>query len=194
MAFDNLTTYFVLLNKMGVGYSIVLNRVTIMKRKDFSRDAVTTLLLSLDTQYHLTITYSKYTSKEACRSVLNTFFNRLNAKIYKQRFKDGIAFLTGIAIQERSVAMDTFHFHILIEKSDYLPSIDRMNQLVKYQVNYFRRSTAKNTICDYLLQPYFNDGDNKLEHYLTKQFESITRPMDYTLKNMGVLTGSGVYF
>lgn len=165
-----------------------------MKHKDLSRETVESLLLNIDTHYHLTITFRKYTSKEACRTILNTFFNRLNAKIYKQRFNDGKAFLNGVAIQERSIEMDTYHFHILIEQDDYLPDIDRMNELVKYQVNYFRRSTAKDTICDYLLQPYYNDGDNKLEHYLTKQFEAITRPMDYTLKNIGVLSGTGACF
>jgi hypothetical protein len=158
------------------------------------KEQVVELMCAIAPQYHLTITCGKYTPEITCRNDLNKLLCLSNASIFQQRFKDGKSFLSGIAVQERSIAMDTFHFHILIANGEYVPSHERLDQVIAKHVNYFRKSKTKNTICEYQLQAYYNNGDNKLEHYLTKQFESSASKYDVALSNVGLLSAEGVCF
>jgi hypothetical protein len=162
--------------------------------KNSTRNLALRLLKANNTAFHLTITFSKYTTETTCRNGLNRFLKHLNTTLYKRRYKDGKSFLHGIAIQERSVAMLTYHFHILITDDEWLPSYERLDKLMLRQVNYFRKSTHKNTICDYQLQDYYNEGNDQLEHYLTKQYETCSGERDVELSNIGLLSADDVCF
>jgi hypothetical protein len=165
-----------------------------MSTNNSAKDQVIEMMLGINTGYHLTITFGKYTPEEACRNDLNKFFKHVNATLYKDQYNRGETFLNGIAIQERSIVMQTFHFHILIEQHQGLPSCDRLKQVIAKHVNYFKKSKHKTTIRDHQLQAYYNNGDNKLEHYLTKQFESSASKYDVALSNVGLLSAEGVCF
>jgi len=148
-------------------------------------------LLQNNTKYHLTITFKKYTPDKECRRLLNRFIKHLNRSIFKKRYDSGKSFIKGFAIQEYTHSMETSHFHLLIASDDWLPSIERLEQLIRRKVSYFRRSNSRYCITDYLLQAYYNDGNNKLERYLTKQFE-FNRSNSFN--NIGWLSDKDIYF
>lgn len=158
------------------------------------KDLLIETMLKINTGYHLTITFGKYTPEKTCRNELNKFLKHVNAALYKKQYIRGETFLNGIAIQERSIVMQTFHFHILIEQNQGLPSHERLDQVIAKHVNYFQKSKHKKTIRDHQLQAYYNNGDNKLEHYLTKQFELSDSKYDVALSNVGLLSADGVCF
>lgn len=137
------------------------------------RDAMIDWLIGNNTRYHLTLTLTRFTPEPVCASQLNKLIKHLNRAIYKRRFKDGLSFIKGFVVQERSTAMHTHHFHILISDDEWLPKRERFEHLIDKHVSYLKRNSGRYCIAHYLLQDYYNDGSNKLEHYLTKQFEFV---------------------
>lgn len=155
------------------------------------RDAIIDLLTSNNTKYHLTLTFNKFTPESTCIDCLNTLFKYLNRAIFRGRYSAGQSFLNGFVVQEYTHAMETYHFHILIANSPYLPSYKRFEQFLTKRLKYLKRYSSKHHITHHLLQEYFNDGSNRLETYLTKQFELFGRK---ATNRIGWLSESKIYF
>lgn len=135
------------------------------------RAAIIDWFLTNNTRYHLTLTFSHCTPQPVCLAYLNKLFKQLNRAIYKKRYAKGLSFLQGFAVQEYTNAINTYHYHILISDDACLPDKDRFDDLIQKQLTYLKRYGGKHYITHHLLQHYTNDGTNRLEHYLTKQFE-----------------------
>ncbi|MDP2716493.1 hypothetical protein [Rheinheimera sp.] len=156
-----------------------------------TRNAMIDWLLTNNTRYHLTVTFTRFTPEPVCVSRLNKLIKQLNRAIYKRRFKQGLSFLKGFAVQEYTTAMQTYHFHILIADDDWLPKHERFEQLLNKQLDYLKRYNSQYYIAHYLLQDYYNDGTNKLEWYLTKQFEF---GGSRSSNRVGWLSDTSIYF
>lgn len=157
---------------------------------DYRTDCID-LMTDLNSRYHITLTLTKFTPEKVGRKLLNLLLKQLNRVIYRKRYSDGKSFLTGVVVQEYSHCMETIHFHGLIEDEPYLPDLLRFDELVGKQIRDIRRSNPKYYITDHLVQEYVNDGDDKLERYLTKQFEFRG---NRSLNNIGLLTCDDVIF
>lgn len=141
------------------------------------RSAYVELLSSMDTKYHLTITFPMHTSKASCQNLLNLLLKNLNRRIYKKRYDKGQSYIQGAVIKEHTYAMDTDHYHILVVDDHHLPDYERMKNLIEKQLQLLGNdeihTKKKNYIAGYCLQHYYNSGSNNLEEYLTKQFEKV---------------------
>tara|TARA_R110000822_G_scaffold87042_1_gene202650 strand:- start:460 stop:876 length:417 start_codon:yes stop_codon:yes gene_type:complete len=122
----------------------------------------------------------------------------LNRKIYKKRYDQGKSCIQGVAVRERTPELSTDHFHMIIENSNSLPGYERFDALLKHQIQLLGGNSRygtpkKNYIADYKLQNYYNSGDNKLEAYLTKNFNALGRPLDLIIDDIGIM-GDSVMF
>lgn len=165
---------------------------------DKLREAYTELLSSMNTKYHLTITFPMHTSLRNCEALLNRLVLNLNRAIYKKRYDKGKSFIQGVAVREHTFAMNTDHYHILLVDDGYLPDYERMNTLIEKQLrllgNDSLHTKKKNYITRYRLQNYFNNGDDRLEGYVTKQFEGSVGGLRKTDGAVGLLGGGSVMF
>ena len=169
------------------------------KDRDENRSAYIELLAGLDTRYQLTLSFTKGTFETKSKELLNEFLKRVNRKIYKGRYNRGETFLRGFVVREFTYGMDTDHYHILIEDSPYMPNTKRMEAIIDKKVaglNKSLRNDKRSNSCieSAYLQDYYNEGDNKLEKYLTKVFEKQSYSIEKAADCIGYLTDSKVDF
>ena len=91
--------------------------------------------------------------------------------------------------------MASDHYHIMmVDREGWLPEPDRMNDLVGKQIRYVNRGSPRNIIKDYRLQDYYNEGNDGLENYITKQFDYPDYPWDKVHDSIGLLSHEQVLF
>lgn len=156
-------------------------------------------LASFDTKHHLTLTFPKDTNEYWTRRLLNQTIRHLNRSIYKGRYRRGESYLNGFAIRERTFAMNTDHYHILIHEGTYVPEREVLNHIMRKQVEYTKGHSIKgfkkkNYLADHYLQPYINEGKDRLENYLLKQFEFLSHPLQKAYDAIGILGPDEVSF
>jgi len=183
----------ILNNEVNEGYQYVI------KDRYITKEEIVKWLSLLNIKYHLTLSMREETSESQCRNLLNEALKHLNRRIYKGRYLKGKSNLEGLAIREDTLGYNTEHYHLLILHGDWVPEYDRMNHLVRGQVMYFdhdqvRKINKKNRITSYKLQKYFNEGDDGLESYLTKQFEFLSNPFQKAFDSIGILGNGKVAF
>lgn len=172
---------------------------TEIKRRMFIKKEVVKWLSKQNIKYHLTITFPKFTDEKWTRRLLNTLIKNLNRAIYKKRFSEGKSCLKGFAIRERSKKMMTDHYHILFSDNAWLPKTDKMEHLIDKQVRFLKTDLKtgkkkKYYIQDYLLQNYYNHGDDGLENYVSKQFEYLSIDIQKIKDSIGPLGFGDVVF
>lgn len=155
-------------------------------------------LARFDTKYHLTLNFPKDTNEYWTRRLLNQSLKHLNRSIYKDRYSRGESYLEGFAVRERTFAMNTDHYHILIHDGPFVPGALAIENRMRKQVEYTKRNSIrglrKNHLAGYKLQPYINEGNDGLENYLTKQFEWLSNPVQKAHDAIGILGSGEVMF
>jgi hypothetical protein len=147
----------------------------------------------------LTITLREGTSDAMCNRHLNEFLKRLNQRIYSRRYLNKGLHLQGFAVRERT-KRGTLHFHILIFFDANECSLTKLKDAINEVVNSYLRihtSTGSKPIFEHTgvhLAAYNNEGNNRLEAYLTK---TISNPHSYnedTTSPIGLLGVNNVEF
>lgn len=164
-----------------------------------TKEEIVKWLSSFNIKYHLTLSMREETSEVHARKLLNEILKHLNRRIYKGRYERGESSLKGFAVREDTWGYNTEHYHLLILHGVWVPEYDRMDQLVRGQEIYFdhdrvRKINKKNRITSYELQKYFNEGDDGLERYLTKQFEFLSSSLQRGFDAIGLLGPGKVSF
>lgn len=163
------------------------------------KDKLVNWLDSLDTKYHLTISFPLGTNEIKTKEVLNLLIKHLNRSIYKKRYDRGQSFINGFAIREPTPSMNTDHYHILMVDDGWLPDYKRMDSLISKQVKYLQsrpteRVVKRNFISSHLLQDYYNKGNNGLENYLLKQIDYRSNSIQKVNDSIGTLGKGNVLF
>lgn len=165
--------------------------------QDPMREAYIEILAGQPTRYHLTLTFKYGVNEKAATALLNTFLLYLNRAILKNRYNKGRDHLKGFVVKEATPSMDNIHFHMIIsDESNMLPEPERMEEIIQKRIaNANQKVAPDNRINRHLLQAYSNDdGSNKLEHYLTKNFERATLTEDQKINSICPLGHEGVIF
>ena len=137
----------------------------------YERDHYIKWFQGLDTKYHLTLTMSHGTSERNAIALMNDLIKKLNSKIFKKRYTlHRTDSLQGVAVMEDSANMDTVHFHMLILKSQYLPSKKKLEAMIKSILSVNKRY-KRHRINEFTLDDYYLSFKTSIEGYVTKIFE-----------------------
>lgn len=173
-------------------------------------------------KYHLTIDFKPRTFKKKSRSLLNLLIQRLNTSILGLGYKKHGLMLEGVVIAEHAKAnktsvesfLDSEHYHIIFtEKSISLPDTEEFLRRANKDIFYINHRQSKHweftrrlprqlwnlivtrpftDIRDIKLQTYYNFSDDRLENYVTKNFESL--PLTQARDAIGIIGRTGVDF
>jgi len=160
------------------------------------RQVIVDWINSFDCEYHLTLSFSYGTNEHWSRELLNRVINHMNIAILKNRYKKGTQSLTGFVIREHTYHKDCDHYHILIMGNGiWYPELPVMRFWLRKKIAYINKSTrTSNTISSYLLQKYYDDGDQSLEQYLTKEMEKPWVNNKEAIDSIGIIDRDNVVF
>ncbi|SDK75163.1 hypothetical protein [Microbulbifer yueqingensis] len=175
----------------------------INSEKNKMRNAFKEMLTSEYNKYHLTITFREGTKDDVALGSLNFLMKCLNQRLFGRRYLHKNRFIDGFVARERC-GNGTLHFHILIRDKrgdlesrfpirivleELIPKLSSIGHNSKHRVK--RRLIGDR---GWLLQPYKNNGDSRLEEYLTKNFDSFSSEIDEKGDTIGLLGAEYVHF
>jgi hypothetical protein len=178
------------------------------------RKELVSWMSSFDNKYSLTITFRNGTSNKATQDGFNKLIHLLNQRIFGRRYKKKDLFITGIVARECQLN-GTLHYHaILRENGTKLPNKNDFDKIleecilkIKSQPKYSSSSIYddnQNVVTEqkmrlvandgYDLQEYYNNQDNKLEKYITKNFELSKLTITEAINSYDLITKDSITF
>ena len=136
-----------------------------------SREKIINWLRSINTAYHLTLTFPYLETEMMCTNHLNQLLHMLNLRIFRALYsKKQSNYLEGVVVMEDTPEKDTVHFHIFILRQRFLPETEKMQKLVEDALAVINRGRRKK-IDKFQLDAYRLEEGKSLEKYLTKVHE-----------------------
>ena len=179
-----------------------------LNRRNEQYSAVQELLFSRYNKYHLTLSPRKETSFGHTITIdyliksFNFIFDLLNQSLYGKRYKNQGSYINGLVVFENT-DKDNPHFHTLIrDPYNDLENRRSVADALRYVLSRVKssRGNCKDKIpplidskC-YLLQEYYNNGDTRLEEYLSKEFSKPTFQSFNDLGTLSSLNADGAAF
>jgi len=160
-----------------------------------------------DNRYHITIAPPVGHANEYVINRCNDLFKRLNRHVYSRQFSNRNGFIDGIVVYE-NLDKHNPHFHIIVrDADDALPEFDEFHALVE---KIWPTVSGEIDICaetgemlktypffsshSIKVQPYTNDGTNRLEKYLVKEAGLHRQSQIRFLECMAFLDVDGISF
>lgn len=171
-------------------------------RKDYQIAAVE-LLLSEDNKYFLTIAPVHNTNINSLIKTFNKLLRLLNESLYGKKYKKQNKFINGIAVLHNATKHNP-HFHVLIrDPNGDLENNRTFDEAVKRSLPKIKSWDLKESKYkgrqligsdSYNIQEYYNNGDNQLEYYMTKEMQWAGCSIKDKLNNVSPLNADGALF
>lgn len=149
-----------------------------------------------DIKYHLTITFPQGISRKFAISALDALLKKINSRLDRYYMKKK-RFLKGFAIHEYQ-KNGTSHFHIaLIDDTALLPGFHTLDALISKCIQSLKKKGDYRQLIGnqcWVLQKYYNHGDDALENYLNKNFCKPTISSLEAYASVGFIGRGGVSF
>jgi len=154
--------------------------------------------------YYLVVTFIESTPDDVAERATKELLHVVNQKLYGRRYEDYERYIEGVITRERQIN-ETMHYNLLMAgHGEVLPGYDELALIVSDAARRLKQfDVIKGEYTNYslldkkkgcLLQPYTYEIKEKLESYVTKNFEYRRYSSHSAIDSVGFIKGRDLTF
>ena len=153
--------------------------------------------------YYFVMTFVESTPDDVAEESIKHLLHLINQKLYGRRYEQANKYIEGVITRERT-STGTMHYNLLLVGhgkelpgySDLLlilsNAVKKLKQYDAIKGIYTDRDITDTKGCS--LQTYTNDGENRLEQYITKNFDDDRCSIQSAIDSVGFIKGRDLTF